>query len=345
MKLIVQIPCYNEEETLPAVLADLPSHVPGFDTVEWLVIDDGSRDGTVEVARAHGVHHIVRLECNRGLAGAFLAGLDACVKLGADVIVNTDGDNQYFGGDVPALTAPIVAGEAEIVVGDRQVGSIPHFSKTKIALQHLGSWVVRLASATDVADAPSGFRAMTREIAMRTTLNNRFSYTLETIIQHGAAGRALTSVPIKTNAKTRESRLFKGIRSYLKKSVTILVRIYTMHRPLRAFFMLSLPFFGLALGLGLRWLFFYFTTTGATGHIQSLIVAAISAVVGVQIVLFGLLGDLLATNRRLSEEVLYRTREMERVLLHGGTAKPPTEVHSVNERSSTHGVSDPSSRD
>ncbi len=329
MKLIIQIPCYNEEETLPAVLADLPDEVAGFDTVEWLVIDDGSHDRTVEVARAHGVHHVVRLPCNRGLAGAFLAGLDACVKLGADVIINTDGDNQYYGGDVPALTKPILAGEAEIVVGDRQVSGIPHFSKTKIALQHLGSWVVRLASATDVADAPSGFRAMTREIAMRTTLNNRFSYTLETIIQRGAAGRALSSVPIKTNPKTRDSRLFKGIRSYLKKSVTILVRIYTMHQPLRAFFMLSLPFFGLGLVLGVRWLYFYVTTIGPTGHVQSLIVAAISAVVGVQIVLFGLLGDLLATNRRLSEEVLYRVREMERVLVHDGERRDPTE--SVEE--------------
>jgi len=325
MKLIIQIPCYNEELTLPAVLADLPSEVEGFDSVEWLIIDDGSSDRTVEVARAHGVHHIVRLPCNRGLAGAFLAGLDACVKLGADVIINTDGDNQYYGGDVPALTAPIIAGDAEIVVGDRQVSTIPHFSKTKIALQHLGSWVVRLASTTDVADAPSGFRAMTREIAMRTSLNNRFSYTLETIIQHGAAGRALSSVPIKTNPKTRESRLFSGIKSYLKKSVTILVRIYTMHRPLRAFFMLSLPFFLLGLTLGLRWLFFYFTTEGPTGHIQSLIVAAISTVVGVQIALFGLLGDLLATNRRLSEDVLYRIKEMERVLLHKGTPRSPTE--------------------
>ena len=328
MKLIIQIPCYNEEATLPAVIADLPSEVPGFDEVEWLIIDDGSRDRTVEVAREHGVHHIVRLPCNRGLAGAFLAGLDACVKLGADVIINTDGDNQYYGGDVPALTEPILAGEAEIVVGDRQVSSIPHFSKTKIALQHLGSWVVRLASATDVADAPSGFRAMTREIAMRTSLNNRFSYTLETIIQHGAAGRALASVPIKTNPKTRESRLVKGIRSYLKKSVTILVRIYTMHQPLRAFFMLSLPFFTLGFVLGMRWLYYYFTTLGPTGHIQSLIVAAISAVVGVQIVLFGLLGDLLATNRRLSEEVLFRVREMERVLLHGGQRREPTESES-----------------
>lgn len=324
MKLVIQIPCFNEETTLPSVLADLPREVPGFATVEWLVIDDGSTDRTVEVARAHGVDHVVRLGSNRGLARAFLSGLDAAVKLGADVIVNTDGDNQYFGGDVAALAAPVLTGEAEIVVGDRQVGTIPHFSKTKIALQHIGSWVVRLASTTDVADAPSGFRAMTREVAMRTTLNNRFSYTLETIIQHGVAGRSLTSVPIRTNPKTRESRLFKGIRSYLKKSATVLVRIYTMHRPLRAFFLLSLPFFCLALGLGLRWLYFYFTTTGPTGHVQSLIAAAISAVVAVQIVFFGLLGDLLATNRRLSEEILFRTRELERVLLHDGSATPPT---------------------
>ncbi len=297
--------------------------VPGFDTVEWLVIDDGSTDRTVAVARAHGVDHVVRLPVNRGLAAAFLAGLDACVKLGADVVVNTDGDNQYDGRDVGKLVAPIVEGRAEMVVGDREVERIPHFSRTKVALQKIGSWVVQRASTTDVADAPSGFRAFTRELAQRTVLNNRFSYTLETIIQAGVAGRALTSVPIRTNPKTRPSRLFKSIPSYLKKSVSIIVRIYTMHRPLRAFFWVSAPFFLLALGLVTRWVFFFLTTAGPTGHVQSLILAAIASIVGVQMLLFGLLGDLLATNRRLGEETLYRVRELERVLVHGGEPVSP----------------------
>ncbi|MGM0574699.1 MAG: glycosyltransferase family 2 protein [Myxococcota bacterium] len=325
MKVIIQIPCLNEEETLPEVLRDLPREIPGVDRVEWLIIDDGSTDRTVDVAREHGVDHVVRLPVNRGLAAAYLAGLDACVKLGADVVVNTDGDNQYFGGDVPALVQPILEGRADMVVGDRQVDRIPHFSRSKKALQKLGSWVIRLASETGVRDAPSGFRAITRELAERITLNNRFSYTLETIIQAGVSGRALASVPVRTNPKTRESRLFTGIPNYLKKSFAIIVRIYTMYRPLRAFFVLSLPFFLVAAVLGARWLYFWFTTPGPTGHVQSLIAAAIAAIIAVQILLFGLLGDLLATNRRLGEEVLYRVRELERVQLHGGEPTPPAE--------------------
>ena len=330
MKVIIQIPCFNEAETLPRVLADLPRELPGVDAVEWLIIDDGSTDETIRVARAHGVDHVVRLPVNRGLAAAFLAGLDACIKLGADVIVNTDGDNQYDGRDVDKLVAPIVEGRAEMVVGDREVDRIPHFSKTKVALQKIGSWVIRRASATDVADAPSGFRAFTRELAQRTLLNNRFSYTLETIIQAGVAGRALTSVPIRTNPKTRPSRLFRSIPAYLSKSVSIIVRIYTMHRPLRAFFWLSLPFFLVGVGLVGRWLIIYVSTPGPTGHVQSLIAGAIASIVGVQILLFGLLGDLLATNRRLGEETLYRVRELERVLLHGGEPVPPASAEEVD---------------
>ena len=323
-RVIVQIPCYNEETTLPEVLADLPRELPGGVRVEWLVIDDGSTDDTARVARDLGVDHLVRLPVNRGLAAAFLAGLDAAIKLGADIVVNTDGDNQYDGRDVGALVAPILAGAAEMVVGDRQVEKIPHFSRTKVRLQKIGSWVVRRASATEVADAPSGFRAFTREIAQRIVLNNRFSYTLETIIQAGIAGRALTSVPVRTNPKTRPSRLFRSIPSYLAKSISIIVRIYTMHRPMRAFALLSLPFFGVAAVLAARWLYYYFATDGPTGHVQSLIFAAMGAIVGVQVVLFGLLGDLLATNRRLGEEVLFRVRELERVLIHRGEPVAPT---------------------
>ena len=325
MKVVIQIPCFNEEQTLPSVLADLPREIEGVDErVEWLVIDDGSSDRTVEVARGHGVDHVVSLGTNRGLAAAFLAGLDACVKVGADVIVNTDGDNQYHGGDVGRLVQPIVRREAEMVVGDREVANIPHFSGTKKMFQRFGSWVVRRASDTSVADAPSGFRAFTREWAMRITLNNKFSYTLETIIQAGAAGRRISSVPIRTNPKTRESRLFKGIPAYLRKSGAIIVRIYTMHRPLRAFALASLPFFLLAAVLFARWLGLYFTTEGPTGHVQSLIAAAIGTIIGVQLLVFGMLGDLLATNRRLGEEVLYRVRELERVLIHQGKPTAPT---------------------
>ena len=324
MKVIIQIPCFNEEQTLPSVIADLPKTLPGVDEVEYLIIDDGSEDETVRVARELGVHHVVSLGRNRGLAAAFLAGLDACIKLNADVIVNTDGDNQYFGGDIGALVAPVVARQADMVVGNRQVDTIAHFSATKVALQKLGSWVVRRASTSDVADAPSGFRAFSRDFAMRVTLNNRFSYTLETIIQAGTSGRAVVSVPVRTNPKTRESRLFKSIRSYLRKSVGIIVRIFTMHRPLRAFLTLSIPFFLVAGCLALRFVYFFITSEGPTGHIQSLIAAAICTIVGVQIVLFGLLGDLLATNRRLSEQIFFRVRELERVLLHDGKVVSPT---------------------
>ena len=326
MKLIIQIPCFNEAETLPQTLADLPRDLPGFTSVQWLIIDDGSADDTAEVARRHGVDHVVCFRENRGLAAAFLAGLDAAVKLGADVVVNTDGDNQYCGEDIALLVAPIRDGLADVVVGDRQVEKISHFSPTKIRLQKFGSWVIRQASTTSVPDATSGFRAMTRDVAQRTTLNNRFSYTLETIIQAGAAGRKLVGVPIRTNPKTRDSRLFRSIPSYIRKSVGIIVRIYTMHRPLKAFFFASLPFLITGLVLGLRWCWFFFTTDGPTGHVQSLLVAAGATVVGVQVLLFGLLGDLLAANRRLSEEVLYRVRELERVQLHGGDATPPTQA-------------------
>src|SRR3954471_13407371 len=235
MKLIIQIPCFDEEETLPATLADLPREVTGFDTVEWLVIDDGSTDRTIDVARANGVDHIVRLTNNKGLAAGFQAGLDACLKLGADVIVNTDADNQYFGGDIPKLVAPIVEGRADLVVGDRETDSIEHFSPLKKRLQKAGSWVVRRASGTDVPDTTSGFRAYNREAAIQMAVVSKYTYTLETIIQAGKLLVATDHVPIRTNPKTRESRLFPSMSSYVRRNAVAITRIYTQYEPLKVF--------------------------------------------------------------------------------------------------------------
>src|SRR5919106_842614 len=235
MKLIIQIPCLNEAETLPVTLADLPREVPGFETVEWLIIDDGSTDRTVEVAREHGVDHIVRLTNNKGLASGFQAGLDAGLKLGADVIVNTDADNQYYGPDIARLVAPVVAGEADMVVGDRQVMTIEHFSPAKKALQRIGSWVVRQASQTSVPDTTSGFRAYNREAALALQVDSKFTYTLETIIQAGKMTVAVDHVPVRTNAKLRESRLFPSMWTYIRRNGVSIFRIYAMYEPLRVF--------------------------------------------------------------------------------------------------------------
>src|ERR1700754_4444362 len=235
MKLIIQIPCLNEEETLPVTLADLPRELDGFDAVEWLIIDDGSTDRTVEVARRSGVDHIVRLTNNKGLASGFQAGLDAALKLGADVIVNTDADNQYFGGDVAKLVAPILAGNADMVVGDRQVSTIEHFSPLKKSLQRLGSWVVRQASSTDVPDTTSGFRAYNREAALQMQVVSRFTYTLETIIQAGKLLVAVDHVAIRTNPQTRESRLFPSMGAYIRRNALSIFRIYSQYEPLKVF--------------------------------------------------------------------------------------------------------------
>jgi glycosyltransferase involved in cell wall biosynthesis len=280
VKVIVQIPCFNEAKTLPATLRELPRTLSGVAAVEWLVIDDGSTDDTAAVARAHGVHHIVRFPENRGLAHAFEAGLDACLKLGADVIVNTDGDNQYCGADIAALVAPILAGRAEMVIGDRQVARIAHFSWLKKRLQLLGSGVVRKLSGTTVQDATSGFRAFSRDLALSLQLTNQFTYTLETVIQAGAARRAVTSVPVRTNEKLRESRLFRGIGQYVARSTGIMVRVYAMHRPLRVFALAALPFFLVAFVLGARFLYHYLVEPEVSRHIQSLVVAGVFTVVG-----------------------------------------------------------------
>ena len=311
MKLVIQIPCLNEAETLPATLADLPRSMDGFDTVEWLVVDDGSTDGTASVARKHGVDHVVRFTQNKGLAVAFQTGLDAALKLGADVIVNTDADNQYVAADLPLLLGPILAGRADMVVGDRQVRGHEEFSRSKKFLQQWGSWVVRHASDTDLPDTTSGFRAYNREAALRLNVVSDFSYTLETIIQAGKSDIAVTHVPIRTNPRTRDSRLFRSTFQYLRRSVATILRVYTMYEPLRIFLWLAaLP--GL-LGLVLfgRFAWFYLTGPDPTGHIQSLVIGAALLILSVQLVALGIIADLMRANRVLTERTLHRVRRLE----------------------------------
>lgn len=310
MKLVIQIPCLNEAETLPRVVDDLPKAIPGVDEIAVLVIDDGSTDRTSEVARSVGVDHIVRLRRTQGLARVFIAGLAASVDLGADVIVNFDADNQYRGDDIAKLIAPILAGEAEMVIGDRGVESVIHFSPAKKTLQRLGSWVVRKVSATDVPDATSGFRALSREAALRMNVVTEFTYTLETIIQAGKQRLALAHVPVGTNPQLRPSRLFSTTWDYLKRSTVSLIRIYTHYEPLKTFSLVGLVFFGAGTLIGLRFLYDYWLGFGA-GKVQSLILAAVLLIVGVQIGLIGLIGDTIVANRRLTEEILYRLRRTE----------------------------------
>lgn len=307
MKLIIQIPCYNEAETLSMALTALPRQVLGFDTVEWLIIDDGSQDDTVRVARKCGVDHVVHHTRNQGLARAFMSGLDACLRLGADVIVNTDADNQYNADDIPALIAPILAGQADIVVGARPIETIEHFSPAKKLLQKLGSWVVRVASKTDIPDAPSGFRAMSRAAAQRLMVFNDYTYTLETIIQAGQKNMAITSIPIRVNEDLRPSRLVKSIPSYIKRSIFTIVRIFVVYRPFRFFGMIGAVLFGAGVLIGLRFLWFYFSGQGE-GHIQSLILAGALLVMGFQTLLVAFLADLLAANRKLLEDIRFNVR-------------------------------------
>ena len=309
-KLIVQIPCYNEEHTLPQTVHDIPRHIEGVDQVEILIIDDGSTDRTVEVAKELGVDHIVRNTCNKGLARTFLVGLDASLRLGADVIVNTDGDNQYKGEDIPKLTAPILKGEADIVIGSRQVDTIPHFSFSKKRLQKLGSFVVRILSETNIPDTVSGFRAFSREAAMQMNIVSPYSYTIETIIQAGKKHMAVTSVPVQTNPKTRESRLISSIPKFLERSITTMIRMYTMYQPLRFFFYVGILCLIAGLIPSVRFVYF-FLATGGKGHIQSLIFAAIMFIIGFNILMIGLLADVVSFNRRLIEETLLRVRRIE----------------------------------
>ena len=310
MKLIIQIPCLNEEETLPATLADLPRAVEGFDTVEWLVIDDGSTDRTIEVARAGGVDHIVRLTNNKGLAAGFQAGLDACLKLDADVIVNTDADNQYCGHDIPKLCVPILQGNADMVIGDRQVDTIEHFSPLKKRLQRLGSWVVRQASETNVPDTTSGFRAYNREAAIQMAVVSKFTYTLETIIQAGKLLVAVDHVPISTNPKTRESRLFPSMWSYVRRNSLSIFRIYAQYEPMRVFVTLALLLFGLALLPWLRFFVAWVSGDGA-GHVQSLIFGAVLFNAAVVMGALGVIGDLLHGQRIMTQRTFERVRRIE----------------------------------
>ncbi|MEZ5701525.1 MAG: glycosyltransferase family 2 protein [Burkholderiaceae bacterium] len=310
MKLIIQIPCFNEANTLGIALSALPREVPGFDCVEWLIIDDGSTDDTVKVALEHGVDHVVKHTRNQGLARGFMNGLQACLEHGADVIVNTDADNQYQADDIPLLTAPIVAGKADIVIGARPIQAIEHFSPIKKMLQKLGSWVVRVASKTNVPDAPSGFRAISRSAARRLTVFSDYTYTLETIIQAGQKNMAITSVPIRVNGDLRPSRLVKSISSYIRRSIVTIVRVFVIYRPFRFFGSIGLALFAAGFLIGLRFLYkWVMSDYGYDGHIQSLILASSLLVIGFQTILIAFVADLLSANRKLMEEV--RTLALE----------------------------------
>jgi len=310
MKLIIQIPCYNEADSLPTALRDLPREVDGIDKVEWLVIDDGSTDATVETAKANGVDHIVSFTRNQGLARAFLSGLDACIKLGADVIVNTDADNQYNAADIPLLVRPILEKRAEIVVGSRPIKEIEHFSPSKKILQRFGSWVVRYVSKTEVTDAPSGFRAMSREAALRLNVYNEYTYTLETIIQAGQKNMSVISVPVRVNEELRPSRLVSSITDYIKRSVLTIIRIFVVYKPFKFFMTIGSLLFASGFIIGLRYIYYIFTV-GGEGHIQSLILSAILLGIGFQTMLSAFLADLHAVNRRLMEDIQYRMKAME----------------------------------
>jgi glycosyltransferase involved in cell wall biosynthesis len=310
VKLIVQIPCYNEEHTLPETVADIPRQIEGIDKVEVLIIDDGSRDRTVEVARQIGVDHIVHNKRNVGLARTFRKGIDACLVRGADIIVNTDGDNQYCGADIPKLVAPILAGEADIVIGDRETGKIEHFSRTKKRLQWLGSGIVRKLAGIWVPDTVSGFRAFDRDAAIRLNIVSSFSYTIETVIQAGKRQLAVTSVPVRTNPKTRESRLFKSIPDFIKNSLGTMVRMYAMYQPLRVFFYIGSILTVLGLLPVLRFIYYYAIGEGG-GHLQSLVLAGALLMMGFLAYLVGLVADLISFNRQLLEMTLERVRRLE----------------------------------
>lgn len=311
MKLIIQIPCYNEAETLQVALDHLPRQIDGVDEIEVLIINDGSKDDTVQVARDWGVNHIVSFKQNKGLAKGFMAGIDACLHLGADIIVNTDADDQYCGEDIAKLVEPILKEKADIVIGERPIDETEHFSWKKKMFQHLGSWVVRVVSNTDIPDAPSGFRAYSREAALRLNVVNEYTYTLETIIQAGWNRTAMTSVPIRTNPDLRPSRLFKSMWKYMKRSSSVIVRSFAMYKPMRFFGILSLIFGIPGLALGFRFLWIFASTGSGSGHVQSLILCALLLMISVLFLIAGIQADLISDNRKLLEDVQYRVRKME----------------------------------
>ncbi len=308
MKLIIQIPCYNEAETLEIALNDLPKHIDGIDEIEYLIINDGSKDKTVEVAVNWGVHYVVSFTKNKGLARGFMAGLEACLEHGADIIVNTDADNQYCGEDIEKIVRPILDGKADIVIGERPIDETEHFSPLKKKLQHFGSWVVRKASNTDIPDAPSGFRAYSREAALRMNVINEYTYTLETIVQAGRNKMAITSVPIRTNGELRPSRLFSSMFGYIKKSMLTIVRGYLMYKPLRFFTFTGLIPMILGIALGIRYIVFIIMGT-ATGHIQSLILASMLILLGFMCWMIGIQADIIAANRKILEDIQYLVRK------------------------------------
>lgn len=308
MKLIIQIPCYNEAETLTVTLDDLPKHIEGIDKIEYLIINDGSTDRTVEVARNWGVHHVVSFKQNKGLAKGFMAGLDACLLEGADIIVNTDADNQYCGADIEKLIRPILDGKADIVVGARPIDDTIHFSWMKKKLQHFGSWVVRKASKTNIPDAPSGFRAYSREAAMRMNVVNDYTYTLETIVQAGRNKMAITSVPIRTNPELRKSRLFHSMWGYVKKSMLTILRALMWYKPLYCFSLVAAFPFSIGMIIGIRFLCYYFSGRGS-GHVQSLILACTLLIIGFITFVIGMLADVIAANRKILEDTQYHVRK------------------------------------
>lgn len=311
MKLIIQIPCYNEAETLLVALNDLPKKIEGIDEIEYLIINDGSSDNTVEVAKSWGVNYVVNFKKNRGLAKGFMAGIDACLRNGADIIVNTDADNQYNGADVETIVRPILEGKSDIVIGARPIDQTEHFSPIKKKLQHFGSWVVRKASKSNIPDAPSGFRAYSREAAMRLNVTNEYTYTLETIVQAGRERIPMESVPIRTNAELRPSRLFNSMFGYVKKSMVTIVRAYIMYKPLDFFTKLGLIPFLIGFGLGVRYVVLLFMDNPGNGHVQSLILAAILILIGFMTFVIGLLADIIARNRMLIEDVQYHVRNLD----------------------------------
>lgn len=310
MKLIIQVPCYNEAETLEIALNDLPKHIDGIDEIEYLIINDGSADNTVEVAKKWGVHYVVNFKQNKGLAKGFMAGLDACLRNGADIIVNTDADNQYNGDDIEKLVRPILDEKADIVIGERPIDNTAHFSPLKKKLQHFGSWTVRVASKSDIPDAPSGFRAYSREAALRLNVVNEYTYTLETIVQAGRTKMAMTSVPIRTNPELRKSRLFSSMFGYVKRSMVTIVRSFMMYKPLKFFGIIGGILFTLGLALGIRFLVYYGMGAGS-GHVQSLILASTFLLMGVQTFIIALQADIIAANRKILEDVQYHVRKID----------------------------------